>query len=158
MIKNWDLTEHFHHEAFGCLCENIFVSWIGQCLLELIVVKTLQIYKFSWVSGINDDFFGRFLFLANLVSQVVAQLFRYQMGSFYESREFQLFSGIRVSYVEVYWTFFPVIFIMVFCFASFSITGKSWFIDSFHNFLYSFRKVERKVWGRKKRDTFKNWP
>ena len=123
MIKIWDLTEHFHHKAFGCLCENIFVSWIGQCLLELIVVKTLQIYKFSWVSGINDDFFGRFLFLANLVSQVVAQLFRYQMGSFYESREFQLFSGIRVSYVEVYWTFFPVIFIMVFCFASFSITG-----------------------------------
>ena len=119
------VTEHFHHKAFGCLCENIFVSWIGQCLLELIVVKTLQIYKFSWVSGINDDFFGRFLFLANLVSQVVAQLFRYQMGSFYESREFQLFSGIRVSYVEVYWTFFPVIFIMVFCFASFSITGKS---------------------------------
>ena len=80
--------------------------------LELVMFKALLLFKFSRISGINDFFIARFLLLFNLISQAITQTFRYSIGSMHESREFQVMSGIKVSYSEVYWTIFPIIFII----------------------------------------------
>jgi hypothetical protein len=101
-----------HQSAFVCLSENIFVSWNAMNFLELVIFKALLLFKFSRISGINDFFVARFLLLVNLISQAITQTFRYSIGSMHESREFQLMSGIKVSYTEVYWTIFPIVFII----------------------------------------------
>ena len=75
--------------------------------------KTALIFKYSWISGMDDVFIERFLLLTNLISQVVVQTFRYWLGSMHESREFQLLSGIKVSYTEVYWTILPFVFLII---------------------------------------------
>ena len=99
--------------AFFCLSENIFVSWFGFCFLEGLMFKALLLFKYSWISGMNDLFVERFLLLTNLSSQIIIQTFRYWLGSMHESREFQLLSGIKVSYTEVYWTIFPIVFLII---------------------------------------------
>ena len=127
----WDTNENLDcpFEALASLCENIFVSWIGQCFLELVVLKALSMYKFSWISGIDDNFFGLFLWMANSQFQIVIHIFRYWLGDFYESREFQLLSSIKLKFtkLEPYWFFYCVIFLLIFCSAFLSITGKAWF-------------------------------
>ena len=75
--------------------------------------KTVLIFKYSWISGMDDIFIERFLLFTNLISQVVIQTFRYWLGSMHESREFQLLSGIKVSYTEVYWTILPFVFLII---------------------------------------------
>jgi hypothetical protein len=75
--------------------------------------KAVLLFKFSWISGMDDIFIERFLLLTNLISQVVIQTFRYWLGSMHESREFQLLSGIKVSYTEVYWTIVPIMFLII---------------------------------------------
>ena len=75
--------------------------------------KALLLFKFSWISGMNDLFVERFLLLINLTSQVVTQTFRYWLGSMYESREFQILSGIKVSYTIVYWIIFAFVFLII---------------------------------------------
>ena len=75
--------------------------------------KAVLLFKYSWISGMDDVFIERFLLLTNLISQVVIQTFRYWLGSMHESREFQLLSGIKVSYTEIYWTIVPIAFIII---------------------------------------------
>jgi hypothetical protein len=99
--------------AFVCMWENIFVSWIGMCHLEVAILKALLLFKFSWISGMNDLFLGRSLLLINVASQVVTQTFRFWLGSMHESREFQVLSGIKVSYTEIYWTICPIVFLII---------------------------------------------
>ena len=102
-----------HQSAFICLSENIFVSWNAMSFLELVIFKALLLFKFSRISGMNDFFVARFLLLFNLTSQAITQTFRYSIGSMHESREFQVMSGIKVSYTEVYWTIFPIVFLII---------------------------------------------
>ena len=83
------------------------------CWMEGLMFKTVLLFKYSWISGMDDVFIERFLLLTNLISQVVIQTFRYWLGSMYESREFQLLSGIKVSYAEVYWTILPFLFLII---------------------------------------------
>ena len=113
-----------HQSAFICLSENIFVSWNAMSFLELVVFKALLLFKFSRISGMNNFFIGRFLLLFNLISQAITQSFRYSIGSMHESREFQVMSGIKVSYTEVYWTIFPIVFIIFASIAYLLITFK----------------------------------
>ena len=101
-----------HQSAFICLSENIFVSWNAMSFLQLVIFKALLLFKFSRISGMDDFFVARFLLLFNLISQVITHTFRYSIGSMHESREFQVMSGIKVSYSEVYWTIFPIVFII----------------------------------------------
>ena len=75
--------------------------------------KALLLFKFSWISGMNDVFVERFLLLVNFSSQFITQTFRYWLGSMHESREFQVLSGIKVSYTEIYWTIFPIVFLII---------------------------------------------
>ena len=75
--------------------------------------KALLLFKFSWISGMNDLFVERFILLINFISQVITQTFRYWLGSMHESREFQVLSGIKVSYTEVYWTIYPIVFLII---------------------------------------------
>jgi hypothetical protein len=113
-----------HQSAFVCLSENIFVSWNAMNFLELVIFKALLLFKFSRISGMNDFFVARFLLLFNLISQAITQTFRYSIGSMHESREFQVMSGIKVSYTEVYWTIFPIVFIIFASIAYLLITFK----------------------------------
>lgn len=75
--------------------------------------KALLLFKFSRISGMNDLFVERFLLLVNFSSQFITQTFRYWLGSMHESREFQVLSGIKVSYTEIYWTIFPIVFLII---------------------------------------------
>ena len=93
--------------------ENLFVSWVVMCFLEVAIFKALLLFKFSWISGMNDLFVARFLLLINVTSQVITQTFRYWLGSMYESREFQILSGIKVSYTIIYWTIFAIVFLII---------------------------------------------
>ena len=102
-----------HQSAFICLSENIFVSWNAMSFLELVIFKALLLFKFSCLSGMNDLFVERFLLLVNFSSQFITQTFRYWLGSMHESREFQVLSGIKVSYTEIYWTIFPIVFLII---------------------------------------------
>ena len=99
--------------AFVCMWENIFISWIGMCHLEVAIIKALLLFKFSWISGMNDLFVERFLLLVNFSSQFITQTFRYWLGSMYESREFQILSGIKVSYTIIYWTIVAIVFLII---------------------------------------------
>ena len=83
------------------------------CFLEVAIFKALLLFKFSWISGMNDLFVERFLLLVNFSSQFITQTFRYWLGSMHESREFQVLSGIKVSYTEVYWTIVPIVFLII---------------------------------------------
>ena len=83
------------------------------CFLELAMFKALLLFKFSWISGMNDLFVERFLLLINLTSQVVTQTFRYWIGSMHESREFQILSGIKISYTIIYWIIFAIVFLII---------------------------------------------
>ena len=45
---------------------NCYVSWELLIVAEISVVKALMISKFSWVSKIDENFLGKFLFQSNL--------------------------------------------------------------------------------------------
>ena len=75
--------------------------------------KALLVFKFSWICGMNDLFVERFLLLVNFSSQFITQTFRYWLGSMHESREFQVLSGIKVSYTIIYWTIFAIVFLII---------------------------------------------
>ena len=86
-----------------------------------------MIYKFPLISGMDEIFIGRFLLIINIFSQTLIQTVRYSIGSFFESREFQLLSGIQVSYEEIYWSIFPICALVVFFSAQVSIMMKRLF-------------------------------
>ena len=79
----------------------------------MCLLKVLMIYKFPLIAGMDDIFIGRFLFFTNVFSHILINTLRYFIGTFYESREFQLLSGIQVSYEEIYWKIFPLCSVVV---------------------------------------------
>ena len=48
------------------LTENIAGIWCLLCMTEAIAIKAAMATKFKYIGGINDYFFGHFLFVANL--------------------------------------------------------------------------------------------
>ena len=56
-----------------------------------------MIFKWSFMSGIDDNFVGEFLILVNVGFLSLSQLARYWLGSMYESQEFHMLSGIGPS-------------------------------------------------------------
>jgi hypothetical protein len=39
----------------------MFLSWT-----ETIIIKALQLYKFSYMNGVNEDFMARFFLVGNI--------------------------------------------------------------------------------------------
>ena len=62
----------------------------------MTLVKVLMIFKWSFMTGIDDNFVGEFLILVNVGFLSLSQLARYWLGSMYESQEFHMLSGNRV--------------------------------------------------------------
>ena len=79
--------------AIASLFYNLFSSWLFVALTELAVIKSLMIYKFPIIAGMDDKFIGWFLLLVNLGYTVLSQIGRFFVGSMFESIEFQLLSG-----------------------------------------------------------------
>ena len=78
---------------------NMQLFWNVLLLTQMSVVKTLMIFKWPFMAGLDDIFMGRFLFRINFVSCILSQWFRYWLGSMYETHEFQILTGIKVRYL-----------------------------------------------------------
>ena len=59
----------------------------------MTLVKVLMIFKWSFMTGIDDNFVGGFLILVNVGFLSLSQLARHWLGSMYESQEFHMLSG-----------------------------------------------------------------
>ena len=82
---------------------NVYVSWGVLLMTEMSIVKTLMIYKWSFMAGLDDLFMGKFLLRINSTICLLAHIFRYWLGSMYEAHEFPMLSGIKVLYtVQLY--------------------------------------------------------
>ena len=83
-----------------------------------------MIYKFTWVAGMDDVFIGNLVGIWNLTFLCLTHVTRFWIGSYHESMEFQLLSGIKVSYENIFWPYFTYT-LGVICFTSMtSITAK----------------------------------
>ena len=65
-----------------------------------------MLFNFSRVSGMDDVFIGRFVLIWNLTFLLITNSTRYWLGSMHESLEFQILSGIKVSYDNVFYPIF----------------------------------------------------
>ena len=83
--------------TFASLLNNICISWYLLTLTQMTLVKVLMIFKWSFMTGIDDNFVGEFLILVNVGFLSLSQLARYWLGSMYESQEFHMLSGIGSS-------------------------------------------------------------
>ena len=110
--------------AFNSFWKNISMFWIITCLTELFVVKALMLNKFSYMTGLDDTFMSRFIFLENLGLLFLSQLSRFFLGSMYESIEFQVLSGIMLKEHPIYWTIYMTVMLFIFGLAYGSITTK----------------------------------
>ena len=83
--------------TYVSLLNNICTSWYLLTLTQMTLVKVLMIFKWSFMTGIDDNFVGEFLILVNVGFLSLSQLARYWLGSMYESQEFHMLSGIGSS-------------------------------------------------------------
>ena len=52
--------------AIQCLFANFYRSWMFLSWTETIIIKALQLYKFSYMNGVNEDFMARFFLVGNI--------------------------------------------------------------------------------------------
>ena len=79
--------------TYVSLLNNICISWYLLTLTQMTLVKVLMIFKWSFMTGIDDNFVGGFLILVNVGFLSLSQLARHWLGSMYESQEFHMLSG-----------------------------------------------------------------
>ena len=75
---------------------NMQLFWNVLLLTQMSVVKTLMIFKWPFMAGLDDIFIGTFLFRINFIICILSQWLRYWLGSMYEAHEFQILTGIKV--------------------------------------------------------------
>ena len=66
----------------------------------------MLLFNFSRVAGMDDVFIGRFVLIWNLTFLLITNSTRYWLGSMHESLEFQILSGIKVSYDNIFYPIF----------------------------------------------------
>ena len=59
---------------FESLVDNICLAWGFLCITEISVLKAIMIFKWSWIAGMNDIFFGKIVAKANLGFLVLSQV------------------------------------------------------------------------------------
>ena len=94
--------------TFVAFIENIVVTWNLCAMTQLSVVKTMLIFKWPLMSKTNDLYMGRYFFRANVLLCLYSQTSRYILGSMYETHEFQILSGIKVSIILISFMFHPL--------------------------------------------------
>ena len=100
------------------LAGSVVPIWITLCMTEAIAIKAAMATKFKYVGGINDDFFGHFLFVANLGFATVSAFGMYHLNSL--QLDIMIFSGEWIKtepFDEIFWP--------VFLSATFLVTGIS---------------------------------
>ena len=71
----------------------------------------------------DDVFIGRFVLIWNLIFLLITNSTRYWLGSMHESVEFQILSGIKVSYDNVFYPIFARVIGLICGIALICITG-----------------------------------
>ena len=82
--------------TFVSFLRNLHVALYMLLVTEMAMVRTLQVFKWSFMAGLNDVFMGSFLLQINYGLCIISQVFRYWLGSIYEAHEFPILSGIKV--------------------------------------------------------------
>ena len=72
----------------------------------------------------DDIFIGRFVLIWNMIFLFITNSTRYWLGSMHESLEFQLLSGIKVSYDNIFYPIFAKSLGLTCGITLISITGK----------------------------------
>ena len=80
---------------------NMQLLWNVLLITESSVVKSLMIFKWPFMAGLDDIFIGTFLLRINYTLCILSQWFRYWLGSMYEAHEFPILTGIKVRYSVV---------------------------------------------------------
>ena len=55
-----------HIAAIQCVFANFYRSWMFLSWTETIIIKALQLCKFSYMNGVNEDFMARFFLVGNI--------------------------------------------------------------------------------------------
>ena len=80
---------------------NFQLLWNVLMITESSVVKSLMIFKWPFMAGLDDLIIGTFLLRINFIICILSQWFRYWLDSMYEAHEFPILTGIKVRYSVV---------------------------------------------------------
>jgi hypothetical protein len=94
------------------LTETYVPIWGTLCITEAIAIKAAMATKFKYIGGINDYFFGHFLFVANLGFAIGSVLGMYHLGS--SQVDVMIFTGEWIETEKITQIFWPV-FVSVIC-------------------------------------------
>ena len=98
------------------LVGSVVPIWVTLCLTEAIAIKAAMATKFKHVGGINDHFFGHFLFMANLGFATVSAFGMYHLCSL--QVDIMIFSGEWIEtepFVQIFWPVFVSVTFLVTC-------------------------------------------
>ena len=59
---------------FESFVDNICLAWGFLCITEISILKAIMIFKWSWIAGMNDIFFGLILAQGNCGFVVLSQV------------------------------------------------------------------------------------
>jgi hypothetical protein len=96
------------------LVGSLTTIWVILCMTEAIASKAAMATKFKYIGGINDLFFGHFLFVANLGFAIGSTFGTYHMCSL--QLEIMIFSGEGIekeTFIEIFWPVFSSITFLV---------------------------------------------
>ena len=86
------------------------------CVTEAIASRAAMATKFKYIGGINDLFFGHFLFVANLGFAIMSAFGMYQLCSL--QLDVMIFSGEGIekeAFIQIFWPLFSSITFLVIC-------------------------------------------
>ena len=95
------------------MLKNISLSWFLTCLTEVFLVKALMLYKFSYMAGLNDNFVGNFLLIGNIGFVIMTHTSRLYIGSFQESVEYSILTGVNRSKKTIFWPIFMAMILSI---------------------------------------------
>ena len=70
--------------TFETYIANVWINWTLLLMAEILIIKALLINKFSWVTGIDENFAGRFLLRFNVGYILISQTGRFVRIFFHE--------------------------------------------------------------------------
>ena len=87
---------HPYIALYVSFIRNMQLLWNVLVITESSVVKSLMIFKWPFMAGLDDIFIGTFLLQINFILCILSQWFRYWLDSMYEAHEFPILTGIKV--------------------------------------------------------------
>ena len=98
---------YYRFAEIHILTETFVPIWGTLCMTEAIAIKAAMATKFKYVGGINDYFFGHFLFVANLGFAIGSAFGMYLLGS--SQVDIMIFTGGWIeteTFVQIFWPVF----------------------------------------------------